>query len=165
MLIMQDNNGNVVVEVYDNRYDKQMNYVSNHLRSADFDEVFAATGESPHLDVIESWEQSSRRCMIFDKDSRPVAVLGVRPLEAFSRIGIIWLLGADGLDKMKKFFLRISKPVIKEMMVGYDIIYSYVDSRYDKALRWLEWCGFTVHEPEPFGALQLPFNLCTLECV
>ena len=165
MLTMQDNRGNVVVEVFDDRYDKQMRHVSTHLRASDFDEVFAATGDSPHIEVADSWELSSRRFMIFNKRAQPVAVLGVRPLEAFSRIGIIWLLGTDGLGNMKKFFLRISKPIIKYLMDGYDVVFNYVDNRYLGALRWMEWCGFTVHAPEPFGALKLPFNQCTMERV
>jgi hypothetical protein len=164
MLTLRDKQGNTITEVYDERYDCQMCYVATHLRAEDFNEVFAATGESPHLDVLSVWAASSKRFMIFDKNCAPVAVLGVKPMEPYSNIGVIWLLGTDGLNKMKKFFLKITKRIIKELSIGYDMLYNLVDSRYTKTIRWLEWCGFTIDEPSTYnGELAVPFHHVYLE--
>jgi hypothetical protein len=133
-------------------------YVSCHLREADFDEVFASTGKSPHYAIQEGWAMSSKRWIILNAKDAAVAVLGVRPPEVYSNIGIPWLLGTDELDKISKFFLKISKPIIGEMTHGYDVLVNFVDARYEKTVRWLDWCGFTIDEPLPFGELQLPFH-------
>jgi hypothetical protein len=164
MLTLQDKQGNVVTEVYDSRYDKEMMYVSTHLRQSDFDEVFAATGDSPHLTVLEGWELSSKRFMIFNGHAEPVAVLGVNPVPGRDGWGVIWLLGTDGLDKMKKFFVTISKPIIKELSLGYKLLVNFVDSRYVKTVRWLKWCGFTIEPPTTVGGrFAVPFHKVYLE--
>jgi hypothetical protein len=163
MLTIRDKHGNTVIDAYDGRYAKRVLYVATHLRAEDFDECFAIHGESPHLSILKGWAMSSYRGIISDKIDRAVGIFGVRPAEPLSRIGVIWLLGTDGLNNIKKFFLSISKPIIGEMSKGYDVLINYVDARYIKTLRWLRWCGFTVDDPEPFGALDLPFHRCYME--
>jgi hypothetical protein len=160
---MRDKKGNVVVEVFDNRYDKQVQRVATHLRKEDFDEVFALTGKSPHLALMEDWEMSSRRWIIFNKQAQAVAVLGVRPLYQFSDEGDLWLLGTDGLNKISKFFLKISKPILEEMKGGFKTLVGYIDARYEKTIRWMKWMGFTIEEAEPFGVMGLPFHNVHME--
>lgn len=163
MLTLQDKFGHAVKESCDNRYNKDVRYVATHLRAEDFDEVFALTGKSPHYEVLNSWEMSTRRFMIFSGDL-PIAVFGVVPLHPYSTTGVIWLLGTDGLNKIKKFFLQISKMLIEELKKGFDTLINFVDSRYAKTLRWLEWCGFTIYEPIEFGINDELFNPVSMEC-
>jgi hypothetical protein len=160
---MKDKNGNVIVEVFDNRYDKQVRDVSVNLRTEDFDEVFALTGKSPHLALMEDWEMSSRRWIIFNKNAQAVAVLGIRPSYQFSDDGSPWLLGTEGLNKISKFFLKISNPIIEEMSRGFRTLSNYIDARYVKTVRWMKWLGFTIEEAEPFGELGLPFHNVHME--
>jgi len=158
MLNIQDK-GNSVIEISSEDRVKDVLHVCTHLRAADFDEVFDVTGESPHITILEGWDIALRRWIIYNCNGVAVAVLGVRPIEPFSKIGIVWLLGTDDLDNMSKFFLKISKPIIEEMKKGFDIICGYVDSRYEKSKRWLSWCGFTIiDEPIQFGINRLPFH-------
>jgi hypothetical protein len=164
MPIIVVENNNKIIEVFDASYDKQVEYVANNLRINDFDEVFDATGDLPYISIMEDWIMSSRRWIVLNKHNIAVAVLGVRPKTMFSDIGIPWLLGTKGLDKMKKFFIKYSKTIIEQMKIGYDILFNHVDARYLNAVRWLKWCGFTVEEPAPFGAHQMPFHLIYMEC-
>lgn len=163
MLTMQDNSGNKVVEVFDSRYDKDVLFLSSHLRDADFDEIFDVTGESPHITVIKGWEMALRRFIIFNSSGSTVAVFGIRPETPFSKIGVVWLLGTEGLDRIKKFFVKISKPMIKEMAQGFDLIFGFVDSRYEKSKRWLEWCGFTLEPAIGIGINDIPFHRFYME--
>lgn len=164
MLTIQDKRGNRIVEVVNHDYDTHIHHVALNLRAADFDEVFAETGESPHLDIEEAVLFSLKKWVILNKNNEAVAVLGVRPLTQFSKIGIPWLLGTDGLDKMKRFFVSVSKPIIENMKEGFDFLINHVDARYTKAVRWLSWCGFTIEEERPHGALGLPFHKFYMEC-
>lgn len=158
MLNLMDKHGNKMIEIFDNRYDAQIRKIALNLREDDFDEVFAATGKSPHLDIEVGVKTSLRTWIMLNKNDEAVAVLGVKPLSVFSNTGIPWLLGTDGLNNMKRFFVQCSKPIIEEMKNGFKLLLNDVDVRYTKAVRWLKWCGFTVEEPKPFGAFGLPFH-------
>jgi hypothetical protein len=164
MLITVDKSGNKIVEVFDSSYEEHVSDIAMNLRAQDFDEVFAVTGENPYDAVKDDWAMSSRRWIVFNKENIAVAVLGVRPINLFSDIGIPWLLGTKGLDKMKKFFVKYSKPIIEEMKKGFDLLINFVDARYLKAVKWLKWCGFTIDEPVPFGAINVPFHRFYMEC-
>lgn len=161
---MRDRSGNHLIEVYDERYKREVEYISTHLRKEDFDEVYAIKGDSPHYDVLRSWDLSAVRWMIFNKKALPAAVLGVITVNNYSDIGVPWFLGTDRMDNMKKFFITASRPVIKTMSSGYSTLINYVDARYIKTLRWLEWLGFVIEKPEPYGKLGLPFHKCIMEC-
>lgn len=163
MSIIVAKNGHRVVQVFDNTYDKDVEHVAMLLRQEDFNEVFASTGEHPYDAIMEGWKMSTKRWLIFNEKGEPVAVLGVRPTEMFGDVGIPWLLGTDGLTKMKKFFMKISKPIIEEMKESFEILVNYVDSRYVKTTRWLDWCGFIVEDAEPFGKIGLPFHRFYME--
>ena len=170
MLIMginmiSDKSGNKVIEVFDNTYNDKVRHLATNLREADFDEVFASTGESPHFAIQEGWEWSIRKWIMLNKHDRAVAVLGVRPQSMFSDIGIPWLLGTEGLNKIKRFFMEASKPIIVEMLKDYKALINYVDARYIKAVRWLNWCGFEIEDAEPFGAQQLPFHKFSMRSI
>jgi hypothetical protein len=157
-------NGNKIIEVFDTSYDEHVKDVARNLRVQDFDEVFAATGEIPLESVVEDWIMSSRRWIVLNKNNKAVAVLGVRPKTMFSDIGIPWLLGTKGLEKMKKFFVKHSKMIIEQMKIGFKVLYNYVDTRYIKAVKWLVWCGFTIEGTELIGALNMPFHRFYMEC-
>lgn len=164
MLIMADKQGNRLVEVFDTSYDKMVRHIAMNLRKKDFDEVYATTGESPHLAIDTGWILSSRKWIILNKQGKGVAIMGVVTYETLSDIGIPWLLGTKGLDKIKRFFLKICKPVIEEMKKGFEMLVNFVDARYEKAVRWLDWCGFTIDDVVPYGTFDLPFHRFYMEC-
>jgi hypothetical protein len=163
-ILVANENGNRIIEVFDASYDKHVEAVAMDLRVSDFDELFAATGKSPYYDVVDSWVMSHRRWVVFNKNDQAVAVLGVRAEAMFSDYGIPWLLGTKGLDKMKKFFVKYSKMIINEIKKDFKFLYNYVDTRYLKAIRWLLWCGFTVEDAAPSGAFGYPFHRFYMEC-
>jgi len=43
-------------------------------------------------------------------------------------------------------------------LAGYSHLENWVDARNTKAINWLRWLGFTVHDPVPFGVAGLPFH-------
>jgi hypothetical protein len=161
---MQAKPSNRIIEVFGTSYDEHVKDIAMNLRKPDFDEVYAVTGANPYLAVLDDWFTSIRRWIILNKNNKAVAVLGVRPIAIFSNIGIPWLLGTSGLEKMKLFFVKNSKLIIEEMKKGYKILFNYVDARYLKAVRWLEWCGFTIEEAVPFGTLGYKFHRFYMEC-
>jgi hypothetical protein len=160
---LEDKYGNKVIEALSDQYKKEMCYIATHLRSQNFDGAFAIIGESPHLGVLESWNNSLRKWIVF-KGEEPVAIFGVRPAGMFSDIGIPWLSVTDGIAKIKRFFVAHSKPMIKEMRRDFEMLVTLVDARFIKAIRYLKWCGFKMGNTEPFGALGLTFHKFYMEC-
>jgi hypothetical protein len=150
-ITLVNENGNRIIEVFDTSFDELVDDVAKNLRAQDFDEVFDATGKVPFGSIVEDWIMSSRRWIVLNKYNKAVAVLGVRPKTMFSDIGIPWLLGTKGLDKMKKFFVKYSKMIIEEIKKGFKLLLNFVDKRYLKAVRWLRWCGFTIEEAMPYN--------------
>ena len=66
---MLENNGNKIIEVFNDSYDDSVDYIAMNLRSQDFDEAFALTGENPYDTVKDSWLMSSRRWIVLNKDN------------------------------------------------------------------------------------------------
>lgn len=160
----KDRDGNKVIEVFSDLYNAHVHYISDHLRAEDFNEVFASTGESPHHAVLLGWNMSLRRWIIFNKHNVPVAVLGVYGANVlFGDVGIPWLLGTYGLDEMKRFFMMMSRVLMEEMTQRFKLLINFVDARYERAVRWLKWCGFTIEAAAPHGALGLPFHKFYME--
>jgi hypothetical protein len=129
------------------------------IRSKNGSIIEVVDGEAPIFAVLDSWKNSIRKWIILNSSGIAVAVLGVRTLKENADIGAPWLLGTDGLNQMKRFFVKHSKVVLKEICKGYKLLINRVDARYIEAIRWLEWCGFTIEEPREHGNLKVPFSL------
>lgn len=164
MLIMADSSGNKIIKVFDDSYNKKVRQMALDLRAEDFDEVFHLYGMNPYDVVMESWDMSSDRYVILNKHDIVVGAFGVRAVDMFNGIGIPWLLGTEGLNKMKKFFVKNSKLVLNLMKYNYSYLVNYVDASYDNAVKWLKWCGFTLEEAKPFGIFRLPYHRFYMEC-
>jgi len=161
---MADKAGNKIIESFDTKHIKSVKYIAMNLRAQDFDELYLFNGVNPFDVVLESWVMSSKRWIVLNKNDVAVAVLGVRPLDMYSDIGIPWLIGTKGLEKMKKFFVKYSKMILEEMKKGFKILINFVDAKYLKAVKWLDWCGFIIDDPIPCGAFKLPFHRFYMEC-
>ena len=108
------------------------------LRKEDRMEVLAQGYASAGEALQKSFEASKYRFTI-DLKGKPVAMFGL--IEVAPEQANVWFLGAPGLSKMKKFFLSMSKEVVREMLVEYPILWAQVDSRYEKTHGWLTWLG------------------------
>jgi hypothetical protein len=105
---------------------------------------------------MDGWDNSSRRWIIVDKYGNGVCMMGVRPIN--NDVGVPWLLGTDSLNDIKIFFMKISKIVISEMKKQFKLLVNFVDSRYDKSVKWLKWCDFKFdNDTVLFGTMKVPF--------
>jgi hypothetical protein len=60
--------------------------------------------------------------------------------------GLIWMVSTPLVDRAKKFFLRETRRQIDLMQAMEPVLFCWVDVRYPKSLRWLEWLGFSSGE-------------------
>jgi hypothetical protein len=111
------------------------------LRDEDAIEV-VAQGYKDSAEALGSAFKGSKYRFTIVFKGKPVGMFGL--CEVDSNTGNIWLLGAPDLSKMKKYFMRMSKEIVKEMLVEYPVLFAQVDKRYTKTHRWLTWLGADV---------------------
>lgn len=80
--------------------------VAAEIREIDRKELDLAGGWEP-LEALQHSFETSEYCRCIELGGRPVALFGVRRPFLLSRKGLIWLLGAKDLAKMKKTLLKI----------------------------------------------------------
>ena len=127
------------------------------LRQADREEIRAATGEAPG-EVLERGFYCSDPCYsIVDGCDEPLALFGVVPKDGGA--GIVWLLGSDELLAYPVAFSRLSRSWIDRLHERYSVLWNRVDARNQVHVRWLQWCGFTIHRTiAAFGVECRPFH-------
>lgn len=92
---------------------------------------------------VECWT-----CLV---DEGVVAIFGVIRLTLLSDSVCPWMATTNLVYKHKKAFLKCTKLGVEFWANKYKNLESFIDARYDKALRWAKWVGFTIHPAKPYG--------------
>jgi hypothetical protein len=135
--------------------------VSADIRREDAEEV-RAEGDTVRAALERSFGSSSLRFTAL-RDGVPVAIFGLVPDAIAGTHAVVWLLGAEGLRRIPKTFLRLSRGVIAHFLTLYPVLYNRVDARYAGTIRWLESCGASFQDPLPVGAAGEPFRTFTIK--
>jgi hypothetical protein len=127
-------------------------FIAANLRAADLDEVRATVGDvEPFWAIFESWEASVASWLIVDGTGLPIGIFGVAP-HVVPKVGLVWLLGTDGLVSAGLTVARQTKHFVAEMGALYPALSAHVDARNTLSTRWLSWAGFNVIDADPaFG--------------
>ena len=148
--------------------------IAPYIRRADADEIWAAEGIPPAPAIagtIAATDTGWAACL----HGETVAIFGVvgawikadeKTEGSFPeradchpplRCGFPWLLATDVIERHPVHFYRMSKIFIKWMRARFDYLENWVDARNFLSLRWLEWAGFKIEEPGPWGAFGMKF--------
>ncbi len=106
------------------------------LRFEDKREV-ETLGHTPEQALTIGYIFSQRCQSIIDTNGHVVGMYGVS-------FGRVWLLGAPGLLKITKSFLKYSRSEVEIMNKLFPHLYNIIDSRNDLHIKWLRWCGFKI---------------------
>jgi len=109
------------------------------------DELERLTGRDAVTYIAEAAEQSAYTFAGVTADG-PIFIGGVRGVPHHT-YGAVWMLGGPRIDRAKKFYLRATRAQVDHMLTMFDRLFTSVDARYPKSLRWLRWLGFTVGIP------------------
>ena len=131
------------------------------LRSIDRTEVRAMTGLSSYEGVYYSAACSDlARWIVYDQDSRPVAIGGAASLKG--DIGSPWVLLSDSaLTVHRRAFVRRSRQLLARILPMRNVWINWVHADNHVAHRWLHSLGFVVTDlelrmrDEPFRAFYL----------
>lgn len=143
-------------------FESDLDTVAANLRREDAEEL-RAEGYYPSARAAlgVSFAASTVRLAAL-RDGVPVAVFGIVPDALAGSRAVVWLLGAEGLRRIPKTFVRASRAVIAHFLTLYPVLYNRVDARYTGTVRWLEACGAEFAEPVPVGPGGHPFQSFTI---
>jgi hypothetical protein len=141
---------------------EHVQYIAEHMRQADRDEVYALAGWSPLKAALFSVTHSDMAlCAVHD--GLPAVIWGAGQRIVMYDEGSPWLLGTPVIEHNAKRFLRQSILWRDELLNRYGSLVNVVDQRNVVSIRWLRWLGFTLDPPIKLGFEGRPFHRFHLE--
>lgn len=123
-------------------------FIADNMRKEDAAEVWASGRYTP-LEALElSMSRSHMSVIVYDDDT-PLTALGLVLRGFLTGIGVPWLLSAEQALKHKREFLKLSPPIIEEMLDICPKLVNHVHIDNKMTIRWLRWMGFTIDDPAP----------------
>jgi len=110
-------------------------------------------------DVLRIGSEDGNAKMMVEGDT-VVAVFGVSS-HAYG-FGIPWLLSTIHTEAHTREFLRVCREEVIDMAVEYGQLINYVSAENTTAIRWLEYLGFDIEDPAPYGPKCAPFCRFTM---
>jgi hypothetical protein len=113
------------------------------VRQADIDEL-AAMGATPEQ-CLRFGIQHSSECVTVFLYGEPAGVVGIIDYHEYR---LPWAVLTTAIDRHPLPFLRGARAWMQRVQ-GH--LVNFVDARNTVTIRWLQWLGFTLDEPEPHG--------------
>lgn len=126
-------------------------------RNADREELWASSFSTVEEVLYRGLDVSTRAWTVL-YDDEPVAMAGVAPYSLMGGMGIPWMVATDAIESKPRPFAKLSRLYVAEMLRQYSHLLNFVDARNGVAIRYLQRLGFTMHDPEPYGVLKMPFR-------
>ena len=144
---------------------RDMHYVVKNARDEDIIEVTASSGGLSVDSMKHAIEISSSVYTVYINNSEfPVGIMGVAPTGENS--GSPWFIGTKELEGNDLTIIKSSKRIIEILSMGYKRLFNLVHCGSIKSIRWITYCGFTLHDPIKAGVtgdLFFPFSMETEE--
>lgn len=141
---------------------EMVEYIAANMRDADRAEVWASNKKTPFESLMQGWELSHLVTVVTVNDV-PCVMIGLVKRDLLSGHGVPWLLGTNGALKHRRQFLKLSPPVIQQMLSICPMLYNYVHVKNTVSIEWLRWLGFTICDPEPYGVCGELFHKFFIE--
>jgi hypothetical protein len=132
-------------------------HVALFMRNSDKAEIWAAHNAMP-LQALEYSLSCSPLQWTIRLGEEAIGLFGVGEDPGCPDRGSPWLLATDKLEDIQTTFLKQSRDCVAKMKDRYSLLENWVDRRNLTSIKWLEWCGFTIFKPEPFGVEGKPFH-------
>jgi len=125
-----------------------------HVIPATTDHVEELIGKIPdedRFDIMQGWNlshDSALRKMYRDSDEC-LSIMNVDKVVGMFGVlddGNIWLMRGHDIDEVSIRFVRNGHKYIDEWLERYGKLTGYINYRYIRFIRWLEWEGFVFRE-------------------
>lgn len=128
-----------------------------NMREAEVREVMDSTGLSP-LDALLMEVRRSAVSWAWVIDGEVACMFGIASHAVLSDASYPWFLTTPLVERHSRQFARACKSLLPELLAHHPRLVGRVDARYLTSVRWLEWLGARLSEPEPWGVAQSPFR-------
>ena len=128
-----------------------------NLRPADRAEVIAAYGSADIEAALAACVRQSLVARVWVVDGEPACLFGLTGA-VMGEVGSPWFLSTALIEKHGRYFARHCRRYLRDMLTMFPTLVNYVDERYACSIRWLQWMGFHLDEPQPYGPLGMPFR-------
>lgn len=145
-------------------FEWEARYIADHLRPAERREIAAAQPQDPLTVILQSVKASAPRVSVYRLPARrvisareealpwePAMVFGVAPWPGLPSKGIPWMLGTKRFDERQIHLLRFAKQMLGMMQGQFAALENHVHAENARAIRFIEWLGFTVEDAAPWG--------------
>lgn len=147
------------VEVTDEVAEADLDYLAEHLRAQDRNEVRAA-GFDDLRQALGQSVQASTWTHLARVNGRPAAVFGLGQTGTLlSPIGIPWMLGTDDVRRHARVLQRGAQHYIPRMLGEFSHLMNAVHVRNTVSIAWLKRLGFTFRPPFPHPLTGEPFHI------
>ncbi len=127
------------------------------LREADRIEIGASHGADVRRTIRYAVRTSPEPWAVRSSDGL-LCIFGIAVESLLDGSGAPWMLGTPLLDGRHRTLGLVARRYLAEMSRVYAVLTNQVDARNAASIRLLEWLGFDLGEPEPFGVSGLPFR-------
>lgn len=115
-------------------------YIAKRLRKADLLELKANTASDPSVALMAGVWQSNP-CYSLLVYGEPVIIGGLVPKKD---VGVIWMLGTDKVNLIKRPLLRACKEWINYFLELKPILFNYIHEKNTLHIKWLRLLGFSI---------------------
>lgn len=129
--------------------------LAQKLRKADREEISHASGLEPQHALLYSLAVS-QYCYTVWLEDEIVLIFGCGGVDG--EWGVPWMMASDRLLDIKREFVKECRKIVHAMVERYHSLENYVWAGNKIHIYWLQWLGFTIEKPEPFGIDGEPFH-------
>lgn len=123
--------------------------LAKNLKQVDKYEL-AIWGLDPLQALLQPFRYTKRKVhtyTIFDKNKEVAAIFGTVSSRQSDKVGTIWLLSSEVLDKNYLYFLKRNKYWTEYLEKNYDYLSNYITAEHTKSIKWLKWQGYKFSKP------------------
>lgn len=121
-------------------------YVAAHMRACDREEIMCLGFIRP-LPAIRMTLAHNVAAWTGLKNGEIGCIFGINRKTLTSDVGVPWLLGTPVMETVPTRFLKESVEYYKRMERAFPQMENFVLCDNTKAVNWLKWLGFKMHEP------------------
>lgn len=132
----------------DPRTMKYVNDLSENMRLEDRREVTKFRADMSVLDIVVDAVQRSTWCYCLTADDEVVAIWGIVIPGLMAGTGYPWALTTDLVEdyRARRVVMWLSRQYLDRMRHEAPVLVAMVDEEHVKAVRWLQWLGFSTDE-------------------
>jgi hypothetical protein len=128
--------------------DDHLRHVLANLAPDDRAELKAARLSHRSFQTFSKAAEEATECAVILAAREPICVYGIQPHPREPDHGIPWMVVTPTFQSHPKAMCRIAQGVIARWRSQFRLIGNLVHCRHSRAIRFLDWLGFTV---EPVG--------------